>query len=469
MKKKYIIVVSVVIVLWCGFMVYRHHKRKQDTGAYTQKAHNQVTEIAKKSPKAGLAQMGMALKKYYEENNAYPSSLMALCPKYLANKSLIDEIDWYYEPRDKDFFLSKTVMVGEKRMLAYIDKGLRPRIEKGVMVATPTPVPKAKEVKKPKEVVEAGPKRAEPPAKSRLALARERFFKTLRQRQMDVTSISLPERNEARIISTVQPEIVLISGAETGSGVEFELSQRYLVWKNRNGVLGFSNIQYPDADRLSICAVGRWYNVKIPLPKGQETIDAQTETAKGKKDPEMIAASFDRRYLVWKDKHGTLGFGNVQYPEADPVAAYQTGDWIHVERPPAAIQTGAHEDHGLPKTTSAKTIVSELGTHYLVWKDKHGTMGFGNVQYPERDPVSVFQTDSWINVQRLDLAGEIGPDEDHGLPKHRSHQTIVSELSTRYLVWKDKHGTMGFGNVQYPEISDTSHIHVNGSWEPVAN
>jgi hypothetical protein len=215
---------------------------------------------------------------------------------------------------------------------------------------------------------------------------------------MAVTSVSLPEKDEVRIISTVQPEIVLISEAETGSGVEIELSQKYLVWKGKNGVLGFSNTQYPDADRLSICAVGRWYNVKIPLPKGQEIV-SETETRK--KDPEMIAASFDRQHLVWKDKHGTLGFGNLQYPE--------------------------------------------------------------------RDPVSVFQTDGWVSIEKPRLVTEAGHDEDRGPQEVKSREKITSDLSTRCLVWKDKHGTLGFGNVQYPERGATSHIHVNGSWEPVAN
>jgi len=487
MKKKYIIVVSIVIVLWCAFMGYRHHKKKEDTGTYRQKASNQVTEIAKKSPRAGLAQMGMALKRYYAKKQAYPSSLMDLYPEYLPYKSLIEEIDWYYEPRGDDFYLSKTLVVGNKRMVASIDKGLRPQTETGVMLATPTAIPKAKGVKKPGELA---PEMPGPSAQSRLALAGERFLKILRQRQMDVTSVSLLERNEARIISTVQPEIVLITEPETGSGAEFELSYRYLVWKDKNGVLGFSNTQYPDADRLSICAVGRWYNVKTPtLPSALKpalALEARIDSSnllsrsgpggeglggaeKGKKDPEMIAASFDRHYLVWKDKHGTLGFGNLQYPERDPVSVFQTDGWVSIERPRLDTETGPDEDPWVAKTKSAKTIASDLSTQYLVWKDKHGTMGFGNVQYPEGNLVSAFETDDWINIERPCLVTEAGHHEDRDLQEAKSGETIASELSTRYLVWKDKHGTLGFGNVQYPEISNTSHIHVNGSWEPVVN
>jgi len=469
MKKQYIIIVSIVIVLWAGFMIYRHHKRKQDNNVYTQKAYNQVTEVAKKSPRAGLAQMGMALNKYYEKNRAYPSGLNELVPEYLANKSLIEEIDWYYEPRGDDFYLSKTLILGNKRMVASVDKELRPQAETGVMVAAPTILPKTMEIERPEELMEVGPQGAEPPAKSRLVLARERFLKTLRQRKMDVTSVSLPEKDEARIISIVQPEIISIGEAEKGSGIEFELSRNYLVWKERNGVLGFSNIQYPVADRLSICAIGMWYNVKVPLPKAQEPTDAETQIATKRKGPDMIAANLNRRHLVWKDEMGVLGFGNVQYPERAPVSVFQTEDWISIERPHLSTETAVKEDHGVQKGKSRETIASEFGTRYLVWKNQDGNLGFGNVQYPERGSVSVFQTDDWVSMARAHPSTGTEAVEDYSFEKGKSREAIVSELSTRYLVWKDKNGTLGFGNLRYPDVSDTSHIHINGSWEPVAN
>ena len=469
MKKQYIIIVAIVIVLWSGFMMYRHHKRKQDNNVYTQKAYNQVTEVAKKSPRAGLAQLGMALNKYYEKNHAYPSGLKELVPEYLSNKSLVEDIDWHYEPRSDDFYLSKTLILGNKRIVASVDKGLRPQAETGVMVAASTPLPKAMEVKRPEELMEVGPQGAEPPTQSRLALARERFLKTLRQRKMDVTSVSLPARDEARIISIVQPEIISISEAEKGSGVEFELSRNYLVWKERNGVLGFSNIQYPDADRLSICAIGMWYNIKIPLPKAQEPLDTKTQIATKRKEPDMIAANLNRRHLVWKDEMGVLGFGNVQYPEKAPVSVFQTEDWISIERPHLSTETALKEDRGVPKGKSRETIASEFGTRYLVWKNEDGSLGFGNVQYPERGSLSVFQTDDWVSIDRPHPSTGTEAIEDYSCKKGKSREAIVSELSTRYLVWKDKKGTLGFGNLGYPEISDTSHIRINGSWEPVAN
>jgi hypothetical protein len=530
MQKKYIMVVAVAVVLWCAFMGYRHHKGKRDTDAYTQEANNRATQMAKASPRAGLAQMGMALKRYYNENHTYPAKLTELFPKYLANQTLIEEIDWYYEPRGDDFFLSKTLIVGDKRIVASVDKSLTPQAETGAMVATPTPIPKPREVKKPEEVIAQKP---EASARKKLALAREAFFEALRQRQMDVTYVSALEDSESRIISTVEPEVVSMTQAKIGSGVESDLSERYLVWKDKNSVLGFSNVQYPHADKLSIYAIGNWYHVKMPSPKDQEPIASETAIGERKKDPDAIVSGLEGRYLVWKDEGGRLGFGNVgyperepvsvrqadgwmkvqrphlgreedhglqkrksqpeiasafsagclvwkdrdgnlgfgntRYPEKEPVTVFQADGWMKVERPRLAADSGREEDHGLQKRKSQLEIASELSTRHLVWKDEDGALGFGNVQYPKGAAVSVFQTDSWTKMDRSPVRTPAGPEEDHGLQKHKSQPKIASVFSTRYLVWKDRHGNLGFGNVQYPEISAASHIHVDGRWEPVVN
>jgi hypothetical protein len=466
MQKKYIMVVAVAVVLWCAFMGYRHHKGKRDTDAYTQEANNRATEIVKASPRAGLAQMGTALKRYYDENHAYPSNLTELFPKYLDNKPLIEEIDWYYEPRGDDFFLSKTLVLGDKRIVASIDKRLRPQAETGAMVATPTPIPKPREVEKPEEVI---PQRPEPSTRERLALAREAFFEALRRRQMDVTSVSSLEGSESRVISTVQPEWVSMTDSEIGSGVRSELSERYLVWKDKNSVLGFSNVQYPHADQLSIYAIGNWYNVKMPSPKDQEPIALETKIATRKKDPDAIVSSLEGRCLVWKDEQGTLGFGNMQYPEKEPVSVLEADSWIKVQRPRLAADTDRDEDLGLQKRKSQLEIASDLSTRHLVWKDERGRLGFGNVQYPEGNTVSVFQTDSWTRMDKASIPTQTGPDENDGLQERKPQPEIASAFSTRYLVWKDRNGKLGFGNVQYPENGDASHIHVNGSWERAIN
>jgi hypothetical protein len=48
-------------------------------------------------------------------------------------------------------------------------------------------------------------------------------------------------------------------------------------------------------------------------------------------------------------------------------------------------------------------------------------------------------------------------------------EKIASNYSKNYLVWKDKKGNIGVGNVQYPGIENISYICVNGNWQKVVN
>jgi hypothetical protein len=70
-----------------------------------------------------------------------------------------------------------------------------------------------------------------------------------------------------------------------------------------------------------------------------------------------------------------------------------------MKRPPAAIQTNVEQDTGLLKAKMLETLAAEFCTGYLVWKDKNGTLGLGNVQYPERNAIShVCVNGSWVPV-----------------------------------------------------------------------
>ncbi|MES0362650.1 MAG: hypothetical protein ABUK14_01740 [Desulfobacteria bacterium] len=459
MNKKYVIAIAVLIVVWVGFMAYRHYVGKQEGDDYRAKEHSRITVGARQSARAGLGQMGRALQKYYEENRAYPSSLEKLYPKYVGNKSFIDEIDWYYEPKGDNFYLSKTVVRDNKRMMASLDKGLTPRVETGVMVATPTPAPGPAEVRGPEgPVVE----KAEISVRSR-----EEFWEALRLRQKGDVSAYLAKRDRLRIVSAMRPEVVSVVQYDVSSSVETELSQKYLVWKDRGGILGFGNVEYPASGRQNIYAMGSWYDVKVPLRKEEGPTGAEAGIGERKEGPEMIASNLGERYLVWKGQQGVLGFGNVEYPQRDRVSVYQTDGWVNIERPAPPVKIGKEEEYESQKGKSAETVASELSSQYFVWKDEQ-VLGFGNVGYPARDRVSVYQTDGWVNIERPAPPAEAGKEEEYKTEEGKSAE-VAPELSARHLVWKDQDGTLGFGNVEYPETKNISHVHVRGSWEKVIN
>ena len=47
----------------------------------------------------------------------------------------------------------------------------------------------------------------------------------------------------------------------------------------------------------------------------------------------------------------------------------------------------------------------------------------------------------------------------------KSTDEIASDMSKQVLVWKNKDGTLGFGNVDYPKGDNVSDINVDGVWE----
>jgi hypothetical protein len=440
MNKKYVIGVAVLIVVWVAFMAYRHYRGKQEGDEYRAKEHSRITVGARQSARAGLGQMGRALQKYYEENRSYPSSLEKLYPKYVGNKSFIEEIDWYYEPKGDNFFLSKTVVRNNKRMMASFPGPAEVRGPEGPVV-----------------------EKAEISVRSR-----EEFWEALRLRQKGDVSAYLAKRDRLRIVSAMRPEVVSVVRYDVSSSVESELSQKYLVWKDKGGILGFGNVEYPASGRQDIYAMGSWYDVKVPLRKEEGPTGPEAGIGERKEGPEMIASNLGERYLVWKGRQGVLGFGNVEYPQRDRVSVYQSDGWVNIERPAPPAEIGKEEEeYESQKGKSAEVVASELGSQYFVWKDEQ-VLGFGNVGYPARARVSVYQSDGWVNIERPAPPAEAGKGEEYKTEEGKSAE-VAPELSTRYLVWKDQDGTLGFGNVEYPETKNISHVHVSGSWEKVIN
>lgn len=443
MQKKYIIAVVLVAIVWTGFMVYRHQRNKQGATSYQDRTQKQMQEIAKKSPRGAMVLIGRALDRYHKEHHQYPAKLQDIYPKYMAHKSLLEKTNFYYERKGEDFYLSTTFTVDRRTIVAYMEKDLRPQVDMGTMVAAPTPV------KQPKAVQEvSGVKKVELSAEARTALARENLINALRRGAFNVAAVSIPNREEQRLIAAAMPRV--ISESEAASDLEPELGHRYLVWKGPTGVLGFSDVQYPDSDRLSVYVYGRWYDIKMPKRQREDMTRPKAVKAASKPRPGDIAAKIEGGCLVWKDDRGTVGFGNVQYPPRHLAAVFESNIWTDMERQYLPIDDAGGETIAEPEKKSVDRIASQFGSQYLVWKGKKGVLGFGDTQYPQTGLDLVYDNAQWVGTARSVQGPETDAAENRTAQTKRSSEEIASEFAGKFLVWRGKDGSLGFGNVQYP-------------------
>jgi len=97
-------------------------------------------------------------------------------------------------------------------------------------------------------------------------------------------------------------------------------------------------------------------------------------------------------------------------------------------------------------------------------------LGFGNMIYPDTQTFTIYKDGNWVNIKKPvpQKAATIAP-EATPVKKGKSAEEVASDYSKKYLVWKDKKGNIGVGNVQYPGIENISYICVNGNWQKVVN
>jgi len=275
---------------------------------HAQKTLEVVMQSAKSSDKAGLNHMAGAINAFHKDTKSYPANLQSLYPKYIPLKAFIDELNWNYQSRGDGFVLSKSVEVRGRTMVASIDQNMKISSTAGTLVAratapgrpaatTPPPASLSLEqVLKPLEMAGRAdqPERRSQPATpvavrdeprsveedtaldpTDLAGRSSRDFLVWRQpdgslgfgnvqypkaQRLYVATADRWYRIEQRPIeaSATAPhhDQRPVDAADTVSTLTS--GTQYLAWKDKNGVIGFGNVQYPGADVDYVHVNGRW-------------------------------------------------------------------------------------------------------------------------------------------------------------------------------------------------------------------
>jgi len=278
-------------------------------------------------------------------------------------------------------------------------------------------------------------------------------------------------------------------GLSSADEIGAEHSRRFLVWKDKNGVIGYGNVQGPklaEGDSESVLAEAISSAEKAFSAEEIGASAEQIVSAEKTLSAEEIAAKYSAQYLIWKDKNGVIGYGNMQGPNLENVSSVcANGTWIDVRKPTPAGEVSASVEQidstdaaataeqlsSADAAATAEQMAVRYGGKYLVWKDKKGVIGYGNVQDPgSKNMSAILAGGQWIDVEAPEpVTREASASSRPVEKKEKDLETIASEYSGTYLVWKDKNGSIGYGNVQYPGQIGVDYICVNGSWQKVAH
>jgi hypothetical protein len=114
-------------------------------------------------------------------------------------------------------------------------------------------------------------------------------------------------------------------------------------------------------------------------------------------------------------------------------------------------------------------FVERVKGSLLVWKKEDGTLGFGNVQYPNSEEMIIYDKGEWIQIRQLSPLPEIKATTlSAGVDKVSTVDRLAAAYSDRFLVWKDPEGAAYLSNVQYSNNQNIQ-IHIEGSWQSAKN
>jgi hypothetical protein len=319
MQKKAIFISFVVVVLfWIGAMVSKHVRQSEENAARNERMYEKRIKISKNSPRSGLGHMGRVLNTYYADKGVYPERLMDLYPEYIASKSFLTEIQWDYKKSgNNNFSLKKTIIIENTKRITVVDKDLRveemssiavaqseqtigsdetSEEELGVMVTSPVPI------QEPEKVA---------------SVAVEMAGETGQEEKVSKVS--------SEMIASA-PKIVTVINEDIAPGIDSKIGRVFLVWKDEKGRLGFGNVDYPSSYTANVYSNGRYQSIRRPAPLGKSA--GFSDRIKQHKSKDEIASNQSSQSLVWKNKDGTMGFGNVDYPKGNDVSHINiNGTW----------------------------------------------------------------------------------------------------------------------------------------------
>ncbi len=251
MKATKIVVILVIIaVLGGGIYLIQNKKQKKALVVHNTKRFKQIIQAAEKSNLAGFPVMVTILKKYYQKTGHYPKDLMVLYPGFIPDKSFITELNWTYTPANGTYTLKRSIKGSD----IFASMGPDMKLITGKEGAF-SPV---------RAIVSTD--RSKVQIKKAFVLTKSKSGSDYINGKNKVLTQAVSSRNINITKGTIaknskyEPEFTIVK-TELSDHEKFLLSfnrSKLYIWKTSKGIIGFSDIQYPDEKQLKIYKDKSW-------------------------------------------------------------------------------------------------------------------------------------------------------------------------------------------------------------------
>jgi hypothetical protein len=137
------------------------------------------------------------------------------------------------------------------------------------------------------------------------------------------------------------------------------------------------------------------------LPQKSSPYEPKLVSTAQLSEEEQFIERVKGKFLVWKREDGTVGFGNVQYPNSEEMIIYDKGEWIHIRHLNPILETKTTTlQAGAEKEATVDRLAAAYSDRFLIWKDPEGTAYLSNVQYSNNQNIQIHVEGSWQSAKK---------------------------------------------------------------------
>ncbi len=227
--KKIVVLLIIVVALGGGLYLFQKNKQETELIAHNKLKFQRMTTAAKKNRYTGLIVMASTINKYHKIKGHYPKTLLDLYPEFIPDKLFILTLNWKYYPENKSYLIKRNL----KNQIIFASMGPDLKLKTG----------------RDDSVTQS----------EKVAL---KDFETIKK--ISLSNIKIIKRDvkiEEKRNNTLHKPSVRIVKKELDKNEEFLLSfngSRLYIWKTKDGIIGFSDVQYPEKKQLTIYRNQNW-------------------------------------------------------------------------------------------------------------------------------------------------------------------------------------------------------------------